>query len=76
MNRDIQKLILEKHQIIRDNQNAKEYVLRRLIYSLDVEIRKLQSDEIRRLKSFLWEKERECEKHTIKINKNQQRLKC
>lgn len=68
------KIRKERHEIIKNNQNAKYFVLRRLTYSLDVIIKKDISSEIRRLKSELWEKERECEINTTNVNKNQRRL--
>ncbi len=71
---NIQKTILRRHEIIRNNQNVKEFALRRLTSECDNIINNYISNEIRRLKSELWEKEREYEINTTKVNKNQRRL--
>ena len=42
----ITELILKKHKIIKDNQNAKQFVLRRLINPIDIEIKKLTNELI------------------------------
>ena len=72
--KQLRKLNLKKHQIIRDNQNAKEYVLRRLINPIDVEINILIKAKIRALKSELWEREQTVLKNRTKVPKNQTRL--
>jgi len=71
---NIKKIILKKHEIIKNNQNVKEYDLRRLTSEYDNIINNYISNEIRRLKSELWEKEQICKQNLIKVKKNQRRL--
>jgi hypothetical protein len=66
--KELKKLILQKHKIIRNNQNAKEFILRRLLENINKDIKKLQYIEIDRLKLVY-------ERNTINNVYNQQKIK-
>ena len=78
----IYKETIKKHEIIKNNQNAKYFVLRRLIFELDKTIKEKQKEEIGRLKSVYerreindaYNKEKYRKYKRIKIPFNQKRL--
>ena len=75
MDKKIKKLIKKRHEIIKNNQNAKHYVLRRLTRNIDSSIKKHILDEIRRLNTVLWERERCDELLFAKVEKGQEILR-
>jgi len=70
MDKKLKKLIKQRHALIKDNQDVKRCVLIALTQDIDESIKTIQSNEIKRLKSVLWEREQICKQNNVKVNRN------